>query len=149
MGFAFFGRKLQCQSASAPGGGDRERFLILLYNSWVFYLLPLHAVQDCCSWGLARRGGRSMAKRRSVGGSVLDKTTPKDKAFRRKERGALGSTSIIMAFSGKDKEGGEARVGEFFSFSHVLSVSSLFSDFVDIFETPFSLIALPVCLCLP
>jgi hypothetical protein len=71
----------------------------------VFYLLLLHAVQDCCSWGLAREGWQEHGKRKDVGGGVvLDKTALHEKAFRRRERGALGS--IIMASSGKEKEGG-------------------------------------------
>jgi hypothetical protein len=38
----------------------------------------------------------------------LDKTALQEKAFRRRERGALGS--IIMASSGKEKEGGRGEL---------------------------------------
>jgi len=71
-----------------------------------------------------------------VGGIALDKTALRYKAFRRRERGALGS--IIMASSGKEKEGGEASWGVLFLHA-CLSVSSLFSDLLDVFESPFSL----------
>jgi len=140
MGFAFFGRKLQCQSASAPGGGDRERFLILLYNLWEFCLLLLHAVQDDCSWS-KEKGGRSIAKKEVCGGSVFDKTTKRGSISGGGKRGVLGNTSIIMASSGKRNEGkggGEARrVGEVSSFSRVCHLLHCSLDLVDIFETSF------------
>lgn len=110
----------------------------------MFCLLLLQAVQDCCSWGLAREGWQEHGKRKDVGGIVIDKTALHKKAFRRRERGALGS--IIMASSGKEKEWGEASWGVLF-FLACLSVSSLFSDLLDIFEITFLAVCLVVCLC--
>jgi len=138
MGFAFFGRKLQCQSASAPGGGDRERFLILLYNLWEFCLLLLHAVQDDCSWS-KEKGGRSIAKKEVCGGSVFDKTTKRGSISGGGKRGVLGNTTIIWHLLAKKRSKGEEerRVGEFSSFSRVCHLPHCSLDLVDIFETYF------------
>lgn len=86
------------------------KVLILLYKLWVFYFVAascrMMAKMPGCSWEV-RQG--SMAKRRSVGLVVVlfvNKTTIKERAFRRGKEGALGATYHHGIF-GKEKEGGE------------------------------------------
>jgi hypothetical protein len=147
MGFAFFGRKLQCQSASAPGGGDWERFLILLYKLWVFCLLLLQAVKMIVHG--ARKGVEgALQKRRSCGGSVFDKTTKEEAHLGGGGKEERWATHLCIIWHFLERKGGRRRVGSSF-LSRMLSVSSLFSDLVDIFETSFSLLVLLVCVPSP
>lgn len=85
-----------------------------------------------------------MAKRRSVGLVVVlfvNKTTIKERAFRRGKEGALGQ-HILSSWHIRQRKGGRRRRVEEFFFLACFVVSSLFFDFLDISQTSCSLRAL-------